>query len=48
MRVGRKRVTRLMRAAGLRGATARKFVVMTMSDPQSRQPVDLVERCFYA
>ena len=48
IRVGRKRVARLMRAAGLRGATLRKFVVTTVSDPQSRQPTDLVERRFYA
>jgi putative transposase len=48
IRVGRKRVARLMRAAGLRGATLRKFVVTTVSDPESRQPTDLVERRFYA
>jgi hypothetical protein len=41
-------VARLMRAAGLRGATLRKFVVTTVSDPESRPPVDLVERRFYA
>ena len=46
--VGRKRVARLMRAAGLRGATLRKFVVTTVSDPERQQPTDLVERCFYA
>lgn len=44
IRVGRKRVARLMRAAGLRGATLRKFLV-TQSAPQ--RP-DLVERRFYA
>jgi putative transposase len=48
IRVGRKRVARLMRAAGLRGATLRRFVVTTVSDPESRQPTDLVERRFYA
>jgi putative transposase len=48
IRVGRKRVARLMRSAGLRGATLRKFVVTTVSDPQNRQPTDLVERRFYA
>jgi putative transposase len=48
IRVGRKRVARLMRAAGLRGATLRKFVITTQSDPHSRQPADLVERRFYA
>jgi putative transposase len=46
--VGRKRVARLMRAAGLRGASLRKFVVTTVSDPHSQQPTDLVERRFYA
>jgi len=48
IRVGRKRVARLMRAAGIRGATLRKFVVTTVSDPESRNPADLVERRFYA
>ena len=48
IRVGRKRVARLMRAAGLKGATLRRFVVTTTSDPQARKPVDLVERNFYA
>ncbi len=31
IRVGRKRVARLMRAAGLRGATLRRYVVTTQS-----------------
>jgi putative transposase len=48
IRVGRKRVARLMRAAGIRGATLRKFVVTTVTDPESRNPADLVERRFYA
>jgi len=48
IRVGRKRVARLMRIAGLRGATLRKFVVTTVSDRDARQPADLVERRFYA
>jgi len=46
--VGRKRVARLMRAAGLRGATLRKFVVTTERAPQSSPVADLVERRFYA
>ena len=46
--VGRKRVARLMRAAGLRGASLRKFVVTTLSDTRNPQPTDLVERRFYA
>jgi putative transposase len=37
-----------MRAAGLRGATLRKFVVTTVSDPEREPPTDLVERRFYA
>ena len=48
MCVGRKRVARLMRAAGLRGATLRKFVVTTLSAGQRPDVPDLVERRFYA
>ena len=48
IRVGRKRVARLMRAAGLRGATLRKFVVTTVSAAPSPEVADLVERRFYA
>lgn len=48
IRVGRKRVARLMRTAGLRGATLRKFVVTTTSDPQAERAVDLVDRRFYS
>ncbi len=33
--VGRKRVARLVCAAGLQGATLRKYVVTTTSDPQA-------------
>jgi transposase-like protein len=47
IRVGRKRVARLMRAAGLRGATLRRFVVTTQPDLQAPRPVDLVDRQFY-
>ena len=48
IRVGRKRVARLMRAAGLRGAMLRRFVVTTVPDT-GRHPIpDLVERRFYA
>jgi putative transposase len=46
--VGRKRVARLMRAAGLRGATLRKFVVTTQRALQASAVADLVERRFYA
>ena len=46
--MSRKRVARLMRAAGIKGATLRRYVVTTTSDPQAQRPVDLVERQFYA
>jgi putative transposase len=46
--VGRKRVARLMRAAGLRGATLRKFAVTTERAAQPSQVPDLVDRRFYA
>ena len=36
IRVGRKRVARLMRAAGLRGATLRRYVVTTQVDSGAR------------
>src|ERR1700676_4618406 len=48
IRVGRKRVARLMRTAGLRGATLRQVVVTTVSDPEREPPTDFVERRFYA
>ena len=48
IRVGRKRVARLMRAAGLRGATLRRYVVTTQPDLQAPRAVDLVERQFYS
>jgi putative transposase len=47
IRVGRKRVARLMRAAGLRGATLRRYVVTTEPDLHAPRAVDLVERQFY-
>ena len=47
IRVGRKRVARLMRAAGFRGATLRRFVVTTRADPKAKPAVHLVERQFY-
>jgi putative transposase len=46
--VGRKRVARLMRQSGLRGATLRKFVVTTRPDSGAKAAVDLVQRRFYA
>jgi putative transposase len=48
VRVGRKRVARLMREAALRGASLRRFVITTTSDPKAKRPPDLVERRFYA
>jgi putative transposase len=45
--VGRKRVARLMRAAGLRGATLRRYIVTTQPDWQAPRAVDLVDRQFY-
>ena len=47
IRVGRKRVARLMRVAGLRGATLRRYVVTTQTDPGAQAAVDLVDRQFY-
>jgi len=47
IRVGRKRVARLMRAAGLRGATLRRYIVTTQPDLQAQRAVDLVDRQFY-
>ena len=48
IRVGRKRVARLMRAAGFRGATLRKFVITTQTDSKAAPALDLVDRRFYA
>jgi len=47
IRVGRKRVARLMRAAGLRGATLRRYIVTTQPDLQAPRALDLVDRRFY-
>jgi putative transposase len=47
LRVGRKRVARLMSQAGLTGVSRRKFVVTTVRG-DSRQAPDLVERNFAA
>ncbi len=47
IRVGRKSVLRLVRAAGLRGPTLRRYIVTTQPDCQRAQPaVDLAERKF--
>lgn len=48
-RVGRKRVARLMRQAGIRGVSRRRgFVVTTQRDPKHRPAPDLVKRQFIA
>ena len=36
-----------LRAAGLRGATLRRYVVTTLSDAEARPEIDLVKRQFY-
>ena len=46
--VGRKRIARLMRSAGLRGVSPRKWVVTTQQDNTQRAAPDLVERKFEA
>ena len=46
--VGRKRVERLMKAAGLRGISRRKFITTTVRDKPVRPAKDLVDRNFYA
>ena len=48
VRVGCKRVARLMRAAGLRGASRRNWIITTVRDRQARPAPDLVERNFSA
>lgn len=46
--VGRKRVARLMRAAGLRGVMPQRFVRTTVSDEGNAVATDLVDRKFAA
>jgi putative transposase len=47
-RVGRKRVARLMRRAGLQGVTRRKGTFTTVRDGDARPAPDLVDRNFVA
>ena len=47
-RVGKKRVARLMRAAGLVGLQPRRFVTTTVSDPTADRALDQVDRRFTA
>jgi len=46
--VSRKRVARLMREAGLEGASRRRWARTTVRDPKARPAPDLVERNFAA
>jgi len=48
MHVGRKRVARLMRAAGLQGLQPRRFVITTVPEGAAARPPDQVERHFRA
>lgn len=48
VRVGRKRVARLMRQAGLKGVQKRRFRCTTRSGEPERWPPDLVDRHFVA
>jgi putative transposase len=48
IRVGRKRVARLMANAGLRGVSRRQWITTTVRDRDSRPAPDLVERNFAA
>ena len=48
MRVGRKRVARLMAAAGIQGVSRRKWVRTTIRDDKTRPAPDLVQRQFTA
>jgi putative transposase len=47
LRIGRKRVARLISQAGLAGVSRRKFITTTVRDDSRRAP-DLVERNFTA
>jgi putative transposase len=46
--VGRKRVARLMRAAGLKGLQPQRFVTTTVTDPAADRALDQVNRQFAA
>lgn len=48
IRIGRKRVARLMKADGLRGVCRRKWVITTTRDADARPSADLVQRQFVA
>jgi transposase InsO family protein len=46
--VGRKRIARLMRIAGLRGVSRRRWITTTRRKPDARPAPDLVQRHFSA
>ena len=46
--VGRKRIARLMRVAGLAGVSRRKWITTTVRDREAKAATDLVERDFTA
>lgn len=48
IRVGRKRIARLMKRAGIEGVSRRKWVCTTVRAPDARPAPDLVERQFRA
>jgi putative transposase len=48
VRVGRKRVARLLKQAGLRGVSRRKWLVTTVRAAHARPAPDLVQRAFTA
>jgi putative transposase len=48
IRIGRKRVARLLKAAGLCGVSRRKWVTTTVRAPHTRPAPDLVQRQFTA
>jgi putative transposase len=48
VRVGRKRVARLLKQAGLQGVSRRKWPTTTVRDPHARPAPDLVQRQFTA
>lgn len=48
IRVGKKRVARLMKTAGIQGVTPAKFVTTTIADPESDRALDRVDRDFTA
>ena len=48
IRVGKKRVARLMRTAGIQGVSRRKWVRTTIRDEKTRPVPDLVQRQFTA